>query len=279
MADLPLFRELDRPHSPLLDRLRQDYATAQPFPYLVMDQLFPVDLLQNALQVFDLSTLNDVNIFHNQMQTKRSTSMATVLPPDVQKFFDIVHAAPFLRLLTRLTGITGLVPDPYLYGGGMHEVAGQGHFQVHLDFGYHPVTHLENRLALLTYLNTDWQVEDGGALELWHDAPRQQGVRISPSFARTVLMEQSARAWHGHPHGVREGRVRRALIAYFYTAPRAQEYTRSHDTRYLGTVSQSMPQRLEVLLRRLMPPLVMDAARARRRRRLHVQSRDKAGHL
>ena len=273
MVDLPLLHELGRPASPLLDRLARNYMAAQPFPYLVMDDLFPSALLEGALREFDLSALNDMNTFHNQMQTKQSTSMATVLPSAVQRFFDIVHAAPFLRLLTRLTGITGLVPDPYLYGGGMHEVAGQGHFQVHLDFGHHPVTHLENRLALITYLNADWKDEDGGALELWHDRPRRRGVEICPSFARTVLMEQSARAWHGHPRGVRPGRVRLALIAYFYTAPRPQAYERSHDTLYLGTGSQSVPQRLEVLLRRLAPPLVMDVVRARRRRLMHARGR------
>lgn len=266
MAELPLLRELDRPDSPVLDRLGQHYATARPFPHLVMDDLFPADLLESALRAFDLSRLNDVNDFRNQMQTKRSTSMATVLPPAVQRFFNIVHAAPFLRLLTRLTGITGLVPDPYLYGGGMHEVAGQGHFQVHLDFSHHPVTQLENRLALITYLNTDWEHADGGGLELWHDTPRRRAVAIRPSFARTVLMEQSARSWHGHPQVVRSGRVRRALIAYFYTAPRTGAGARSRQTQYLTTAGQSLSQRLEVILRRLAPPLLMDAARARRRR-------------
>ncbi|MFT8711006.1 2OG-Fe(II) oxygenase [Komagataeibacter rhaeticus] len=277
MADLPLLRELGRPDSPLLDRLARDYATARPFPYLVMDDLFPAALLEGALREFDLSALNDVNVFRNQMQTRRSTSMTTVLPSAVQRFFDIVHAAPFLRLLTRLTGITGLVPDPYLYGGGMHEVGGQGHFQVHLDFGHHPVTHLENRLALITYLNSGWRGEDGGALELWHDRPRRRGVEICPSFARTVMMEQSVRAWHGHPTAVRPGRVRRSLIAYFYTAPRPQARDRRGDTLYLATYSQSASQRLEVYLRGLLPPLVMDVARACRRRRIRHARRGDGG--
>ncbi|MCE2564907.1 2OG-Fe(II) oxygenase [Komagataeibacter sp. FNDCF1] len=271
MADISLLRELVRPGSALPDQLARRYATARPFPHLVMDNLFTAELLENALREFDLSALNDVNVFRDRMQAKQSTSMATALPPAVQRFFDIVHGAPFLRLVTRLTGITGLVPDPYLYGGGMHEVGGQGQFQVHLDFSHHPVTNLENRLALLTYLNAGWDHADGGGLELWHDAPRRRAVEIRPLFARTVLMEQSARAWHGHPQPVQPGRVRRALIAYFYTAPRPETRDRSKTTLYLPNSRQSVAQRLEAVLRRLAPPLIMDAARARRRARRKAQ--------
>ncbi|QHC36385.1 2OG-Fe(II) oxygenase [Komagataeibacter xylinus] len=271
MSYVPLLKEMHRSDTSLLSKLAQEFTTARPFPHLVIDGMFSHALLNEALQAFNLDHVNNINVFQNQLQSKRSTSTKSVMPAAIQQYFDIVNSAPFLRLLTRLTGITNLLPDPYFYGGGMHEVAGEGHFQVHTDFRHHPHTYLENRLVLLTYLNHDWKPEYGGLLELWQKNPPQPVRKIVPRFGRSVLMLQSPDSWHGHPQATQAGHVRRTLITYFYTAPKIKTSRAAQNTTYLSNNRQSTMQIAEIFIRNIMPHFIIDTARWVRHRK-HKQN-------
>ncbi len=82
---------------------------------------------------------------------------------------DLVHylnSQPFLEYLSALTGIGGLLPDPYFRGGGLHEIPRGGFLKIHADFNRHPDLPLDRRINLLLYLNADWEERYGGHLEL-----------------------------------------------------------------------------------------------------------------
>ena len=72
-----------------------------------------------------------------------------------------------LLFLEALTGIEGLIPDPYFGGGGPHQIQPGGFLKIHADFNVHPQLKLDRRLNMLIYLNKDWREEYGGHLELW----------------------------------------------------------------------------------------------------------------
>jgi hypothetical protein len=240
-----------------LRRQHDRYLGAQPFPHLVIDNLFSDTLLHQVAHSFD-SEVCEWREYHGPLQRKRATAPASTLPRPVQVYFDFIGSGPFLRYLTGVTGIEDLIPDPALFGGGMHQADPGGGFAVHCDFAQHPRTRLTNRLAVITYLNEGWSEQDGGALELWHAAPPRSAQAVLPVFGRTIIMERSARALHGHPQPVREGRHRRAVIAYFYTNDRATALP--HDrlaTTYFGRAGYTPRQRAEVLARLLMPPIML----------------------
>jgi Rps23 Pro-64 3,4-dihydroxylase Tpa1-like proline 4-hydroxylase len=69
----------------------------------------------------------------------------------------------FIDFLETLTGITGLLPDPHLWGGGLHQIQRGGFLKVHADFNRHERLDLDRRLNLLVYLNKDWKEEYGGS--------------------------------------------------------------------------------------------------------------------
>ena len=60
-----------------------------------------------------------------------------------------------LLFLERLTGIEGLIPDPYFVGGGLHQIESGGKLDIHVDFNRLEKTNLDRRLNLLIYLNKD----------------------------------------------------------------------------------------------------------------------------
>ena len=245
------------------DDLRASYASAAPFPHLVIDGLFPIDSLRAVAGDFETAPLTTWRDIESGLQTKRATPPDSHLPAYVQDYFDTVHSGPFIRFLRGVTGIANLIPDPALHGGGMHEVREGGAFEIHIDFERHPRTFLDNRLVVITYLNDDWLPADGGSLELWHRNPPRCAASITPIFGRTVIMEQSRLAAHGHPQPIRQGRKRRSVTAYFYTNGRARANASNLlPTTYIAHKGYSARQGIELGLRLIVPPIVLMSLRA-----------------
>src|SRR5690606_34215472 len=99
----------------------------------------------------------------------------------------LLHSAPFLSFLTAVTGITELLPDPYLQGGGYSCIPPGGFFNVHVDRNVAYETGLLRRLAFIVYLNKAWRPEYGGQLELWNQDGTQREVVVEPAFNRAIL--------------------------------------------------------------------------------------------
>ena len=155
------------------------------------------------------------------------------LAPVVRAFLDAMNGYEMLQFLEALTGIEGLIPDPYFGGGGLHQIEPGGFLKIHADFNVHPKLKLDRRLNLLTYLNKDWRDEWGGHLELWNAPMTERRQRIAPLFNRTVVFSTTDTSFHGHPHPLTSppGVTRKSVSLYYYTAGRPQEERSApHDT-------------------------------------------------
>jgi hypothetical protein len=240
------------------DDLRAKFASAAPFPHLVIDGLFPADRLHAATQDFEAAPAATWRRIQSGMQTKRATLPDSPLPASVQDYFNHVNSGPFIRFLSDITGVANLIPDPALHGGGMHEVGEGGAFEIHIDFEQHPRTFLNNRLVVITYLNDEWQPADGGDLELWDTKPARCAASITPIFGRTVIMQQSRVSAHGHPRPIRAGRKRRSITAYFYTNGRVPGTAGDRlPTVYVPHKGHSIRQRMELFLHLFVPPIIL----------------------
>jgi Rps23 Pro-64 3,4-dihydroxylase Tpa1-like proline 4-hydroxylase len=187
------------------------------------------------------------------------------------------NSSAFIDFLQELTGIGGLVPDPHLYGGGLHQIVRGGHLNVHVDFNRHPVTDLERRLNLLLYLNRDWQDEYGGALELWNRDMSRSEARILPYFNRCVVFSTTDHSFHGHPDPLAcpEDRTRKSLALYYYSKGRPEEgdaELQAHNTLFQARPADGAPpaqvprERLKSAVRQMTPPALVNVARRARRR-------------
>ena len=242
--------------------LRQKFSTAKPFPYVVIDQLFQPEFLEKVLDDFSVG-FGDWVHYNTPDEVKRGTRPNAKLGAGSQRYFDVIHRGQFLQFLSAVTGIGGLLPDPSLFGGGLHEIPNGGRFSVHTDFNRHPVTALDNRLVFITYLNKNWQASYGGRLELW-DASSQQCVsEVVPLFGRSILFAHTPNSLHGHPNAVDapDGRSRRSVAAYFYTngGPGA-EAGETHTTRFLSSPQFGRWGKL-VVTANYVSPMLMDGAR------------------
>jgi hypothetical protein len=218
----------------------QRYADAQPYPHIVLDDFLPAPLAEEICHRFPVDTMPSDTVYE---QGYAGLHKRQILPCDCDAFnrdlFAFLNSAPVLKFLENLTGITGLIPDPYFSGGGFHEIARGGLLGVHADFRINQALKLRRRINMLIYLNPGWQPEWGGDLELWDARMKGAVSRISPIFNRCVIFNTDARSFHGHPDPLDcpPDIKRRSIALYYYTAS-----DKIHDeTSSLGTVYKSRP--------------------------------------
>jgi Rps23 Pro-64 3,4-dihydroxylase Tpa1-like proline 4-hydroxylase len=217
-----------------ISTLREQYISAQPFPHIVIDGLFDDADLDAVLDDFPAPDAMRWVRFDNPLEKKLGFSHEqSVVSDTIRRFLDAMNGFEMLLFLEQLSGIEGLIPDPYFGGGGLHQIEPGGFLKIHADFNVHPKLHLDRRLNMLTYLNKGWRDEWGGHLELWDADMRNCRAKIAPLFNRTVVFSTTDTSFHGHPHPLASpaGVPRKSVSLYYYTAGRpASERSEAHNT-------------------------------------------------
>ena len=221
-------------HDPSL--LRDQYTEARPFPHIVMDGLFDEQVLDGIIRDFPRPEATAWARFDNALEKKLGFfHEVSVISDTIRAFLDALNGFEMLLFLERLTGIEGLIPDPYFGGGGLHQIETGGFLKMHVDFNRHPKLHLDRRLNVLVYLNRDWLPEYGGDLELWDAQTRVREVSIAPLFNRTVVFGTNEVSLHGHPRPLATPPdvTRKSVSLYYYTVGRPDP-SPAHDTIFVA---------------------------------------------
>lgn len=212
--------------------LNAQYNAADPFPHIVIDEFVAPQLLENCLADFpdDTQLGEGFNSPRENLKTQYSPEM---LKPRMRTLFYAFNSLPFIKILENITGVKGLIPDPYFLGAGFHEIKNGGHLSIHADFNHHKPMDLERRLNVLIYLNKDWSDDYGGQLELW-DTEMKGCVRsVTAAFNRCVIFNTNSDSFHGNPHLVNhpKGVSRKSIALYYYTATWSAA-KRDHTTQF-----------------------------------------------
>jgi hypothetical protein len=235
----------------------QVFMTAEPFRHVVIDDFFIPAYLDRVNVEFPSFERGNARTENGDLGNKSTVEKIRDLGASFAALDDLIQSKDFLDLVGRLTGIDGLLYDPWYFGGGTHESRHGQDLDAHVDFNRHPIENWHRRLNLIVYLNHEWDDDWGGALEL-HSDPRaadNRTMRITPRSNRCVIFETTESSWHGFPPIVlpesKRHLTRRSIALYFYTKERPAEQTAGrHTTHYVG---RPLPERFQ-------PGHVLDAA-------------------
>ena len=220
---------------------REAYATATPFPHIVIDNFLPETLLEEILEEFPKPGQIDWQAFQTPAEKKLASKNEQQMGDATRLLLYNLNSSTFITFLEALTGIDGLLPDPHFIGGGLHQIERGGFLKMHVDFNRHTQLRLDRRLNFLLYLNKDWKEEYGGYLELWDSKMTQCEKKILPVFNRCVVFSTTDFSYHGHPEPLTcpEGWSRKSLALYYYSNGRpAEEILGTPHT----TIFQARPQ-------------------------------------
>lgn len=202
------------------EKYKEMYHCNTPFPHIVIDDVADAFLLQKVEGSF-LDTGEKWHRYDNHFEKKLAMDSVGKMPHMAQTLVTEMNAGPFVSFLEHITGKSGLIPDPGLRGAGMHRIIRGGKLDVHADFNWHPKLKLNRTINVLLYLNSNWQAEWGGQLELWDKDVTHCVKSISPVFNRMVIFTSSDDSYHGHPKPLAcpEHRSRRSIAMYYYQSP------------------------------------------------------------
>jgi hypothetical protein len=221
-----------------VDHFHQQFASAQPFRHVVLDPFLDASFCQELVEGFPPFDQKFAVNEHGEAGRHAVHSDLAKMGAAYNRFDRLMSDRAFLALISRITGIPEVLYDPEYVGGGTHDNLDGEELDSHVDFNYHPRTHLHRRLNLIVFLNPEWEDSWGGCLELMGDPLAADAQRTSfvPTVNRAVIFETTEYSWHGFERiRIPPGRntSRRSIAVYFYTKERpAQETAPSHATFY-----------------------------------------------
>lgn len=213
-----------------------EYRSAEPFPHVALEDLFPQRVADQIAQEFPRAGsggfVEPVNAFQSKKRESIQNSDFTGVSPTLRHILNEFNSRAFLEFLETLTGISGLIPDPHLNGGGLHQILPGGKLAIHADFNLDPRRKLQRRVNVLVYFNADWKDEYGGHLELWSRDMSRCVRKIAPMINRCVVFNTTSDSFHGHPEPLAcpPGTVRNSMAFYYYTALDAETDVEEHTT-------------------------------------------------
>jgi hypothetical protein len=223
--------------------IRSAYQLADPFPHVSIDNFFNSEDVEMLLKEFPPFSKERAKNESGEVGPKCVVSDIRSISSGYQRLFDYMASQPFLAAVSEMTGIPDLKFDPNMYGGGTHENVSGAELDPHIDFNYDSRSGNHRRLNLLLYLNKDWSMDWGGAIELhsnpfgWIDDTNKVKT-FNCDFNRCVIFETSERSWHGFRTVAippeKYGLTRKLISIYLYTETRPpEEIAPPHGTFYV----------------------------------------------
>ena len=203
-----------------IDEYHQEYQAGTPYPHIVFEDFLPPDALRAAIDEFPPLDPQEWNNYLHTNERKFSHTDPATWGPTLQQILAELNSPRFVEFVSNLTGVEGLIADPTLEGGGLHQSTTGGFLNIHADFTVHPHNRTWQRRAnILLYLNEDWKPEYGGDLELWSADMKECVKKVSPIANRVLIFSTDVNSFHGHPEPMQcpEGMARRSIALYYFS--------------------------------------------------------------
>jgi Rps23 Pro-64 3,4-dihydroxylase Tpa1-like proline 4-hydroxylase len=252
-------------------KFQAEYQNNVPFPNIHFNDFFNTEFLDSVLAEFNINEERDSVFYNDANQLKWSSKGDTSFGQNTKELIHFLNTESFLQFLQKLTGIEEtLLPDPYLIGGGLHEIKRDGFLKIHADFNKHTKTKLDRRINVLLYLNKDWKEEYGGHFELWNKEMTHCEKKIKPDFNTLAIFSTSDYSYHGHPTPLNcpVNSSRKSIALYYYTngRPLNEVHTGLQDHGTLFKVRKNNQMDTQVIetktnyraiLKDFIPPIIL----------------------
>lgn len=227
------------------EKLAELYKVNSPFPHMVIDEIGSPFLMQKVEGSYK-DAGERWHQYDNFFEKKQAMDSISKMGQLTQMLIHEMQSAPFIRFLEDMTGKTGLIADHTLRGAGMHQISRGGKLDIHADFNWHPKLKLNRSVNVLLYLNSNWQMEWGGQLELWDKDLSKCEKSIAPLFNRMVIFNSTDESYHGHPKELTcpEGTTRKSVAMYYYQSP-VETKSDAHSTMFKKLPSDETTAEIE----------------------------------
>jgi hypothetical protein len=225
-----------------LSSLAKRYQENHPCPHILLEDFLDPEIAGKMAAEFPQATSDAWTQYKHANENKLGMPKREMFPATIRAVTDELNSPEFVAWVSELTGIPGLMADPMLEGGGLHQSGSGGYLNVHTDFSMHHFhTHWRRRVNLILYLNPQWNEKWGGSIELWEQKMVRCGAKYPPLLNHALVFTTDERSLHGFPDPLTcpEDESRKSLALYYYTVERDKKVT-GHSTDYFARPQDSM---------------------------------------
>ena len=232
------------------------HSTKAKIGHFFIDDLLPEEIAKTCYEVFpDESEMRRLNSIR---EYKYVSAQMNKHHPLLEKVLYAFQDARVVKLIGGICHIETLYADKTLYAGGLSKMAHNNFLNPHLDNSHDADRAQWRVLNLLYYVTPNWELNNGGHLELWPDGPRKNPIVIESKFNRLAVMATHDASWHS-VNKVNSDTTARCCISNYYFSPSPlKETDKFHVTKYRGRPEETFKNiildadaQLRMLLRKL----------------------------
>jgi len=215
----------------------------------VIDDLLPENIAQLIYQAFP--SPEEMTSYKSLRENKRIAAQMDLYNPLLEEVVFAFQDKRIVKVVEEITGLNQMIPDEHLYAGGISLMATGNFLNPHLDNSHDNERENYRVLNLLYYCTPNWDINNGGNLELWDNGMEEKQRVIHSKFNRLALMITNKTSIHSVSKVVANGK-RCCVSNYYFSKKPAEPNEYFHVTSFYGRPEEPIKNiflRLDALLR------------------------------
>lgn len=219
-------------------RLKADYeATRDKIGYFYLDDVLPQAYVEECFKVFpDTSEMRCLKSIREYKYVSAQMDEHNALLEDVLYAF---QDEKIVKLIGEIIGVDSLYADKSLYAGGLSQMTNNNFLNPHLDNSHDAERQRWRVLNLLYYVTPNWQLKNGGHLELWPDGPKKNPVLIESKCNRLIVMATHQDSWHSVNKVSSNDNARCCISNYYFSDVPLKPSDKFHVTKFRGRPNET----------------------------------------
>lgn len=199
--------------------------------FFYVDDLLPEEI---AFQIHDNFPKSSEMVLKKSIrENKYIAAQMNLYHPILEDIIYAFQEEKIVKLIAKICNIKEAFPDDKLYAGGISLMSENQFLNPHLDNSHDKDRERWRVLNLLYYVTPDWNLKNGGNLELWPNGLDEKPITIESKFNRLAVM-----ATHNHSlHSVSPivvDKERKCVSNYYFSNEPLESSDTFHVTSFRG---------------------------------------------
>jgi Rps23 Pro-64 3,4-dihydroxylase Tpa1-like proline 4-hydroxylase len=232
------------------ETLKAQFSKTKPdIGFFYLDDVLPNEVALQIHAVFPKP--NEMMLKKSIREDKYIAAQMNLYHPLLEEIIYAFQDKSVVQVVGEICGINQLIPDEYLYAGGLSMMGKNQFLNPHLDNSHDKDRARWRVLNLLYYVTPNWQEEYGGNLEVWPNGLANSQITIHSKFNRLAVMATHNKSLHSVSPVTYDG-YRCCVSNYYFSETPLQESDSFHVTSFRARPEHKMTDlvlRMDAFLR------------------------------